>query len=116
MSFKLTTPETVTGDVSITRPGEANPGVIKVTFVYQTARQHDAWRANVLAASSEGKASMTALLSPVIRSIDGFTDADDKPVAYTEAALDTLLDICPASSGELFRGFTTVLTESRAKN
>ena len=37
MSFKLTTPDTITGDVAITRPGEDKPGVIKVTYVYQTA-------------------------------------------------------------------------------
>lgn len=115
MSFKLTTPETITGDVAITRPGEDKPGVIKVTFAYQTARQHDTWRDGVLAAISTG-ASMTSLLSPVIRSIDGLTDADDKPVPYTEAVLDTLLDICPAASSELFRGYTKLLTESRAKN
>lgn len=115
MSFKLTTPKHIAGDVAITRPGEDKPGVIKVLFVYQTARQHDAWRDGVLAAVHTG-ASMTSLLSPVILSVDGLTDADDLPVPYTEAVLDQLLDICPAAAGELFRGYTKVLTESRVKN
>lgn len=115
MSFKLTTPETITGDVAITRPGEDKPGVIKVTYVYQTSRQHDAWRDRVLDEAGTG-VSMTSLLSPVIRGIDGLTDADDVPVPYTEAVLDQLLDICPAASGELFRAYAKVLTESRAKN
>ena len=33
------------------------------------------------------------------------------PIALTE-----LIDICPAAAGELFRGYTKVLTESRVKN
>lgn len=115
MSFKLTTPDTITGDVAITRPGEDKPGVIKVTYAYQTARQHDAWRDGILAAAGTG-ASMTSLLSPVIRSMDGLADADGQPLVYTEVVLDNLLDICPAASGELFRAYTRLLTESRVKN
>lgn len=113
--IKITTPETVTGDVRITIPGQDKAGVVKITYKYQTARQHDAWRDDAIAKASSGH-EMTELLAPVIVGWDGLDDADDQPIVYSRAALDDLLDKFPASAGELFRGFTAVLTESRAKN
>lgn len=116
MALKIVTPETVTGDVAITIPGAEKTGVLKVTFVYQTAKQHDAWRDSVITAANAGTGSMTSLLAPVITGWDGMTDADNKTVPYSVEALDDLLDKFPAASTDIYRGFTKLLTESRVKN
>lgn len=110
MAIKLVTPKTVTGDVGITIPGQPETGVLKVTYQYQRASEHDAWRDRTIAKANAGE-TMDALLSPAIVSLDGVTDEAGKPIALTE-----LIDICPAAAGELFRGYTKVLTESRVKN
>lgn len=110
MSIKIVTPKTITGDVGITVPGQAETAVLKVTYQYQRASEHDAWRDTTIQRAADG-ATMDSLLSPVIVAIDGVTDEAGKPIALAE-----LLDICPAAAGELFRGYTKVLTESRVKN
>lgn len=110
MAIKIVTPKTVTGDVGITVPGQAETAVLKVTYQYQRASEHDKWRDQTIQQANAG-ATMDALLSPVIVSIDGVTDEAGKPIALAE-----LIDICPAAAGELYRGYTKVLTESRVKN
>lgn len=116
MAFKIVTPDTVTGDIAITIPGAEKTGIVKITFAYQTAKQHDAWRDSVITAANAGTGSMTSLLAPVVKSWDGVTDADDKAVPYTVDALDDLLDKFPAAATDIYRGFTKLLTESRVKN
>ena len=59
---------------------------------------------------------MTQILAPVVIGWDGLEDDAGAPVVYSVEALDDLLDRYPASAGELFRGYTRVLTESRVKN
>jgi hypothetical protein len=116
MTLKLVTPDAVVGDVSFTVPGSDQLGSLKITFTYQTARQHDAWRDQAIAEASSGKRTMTQILAPVVKAWDGLLDDQGKPVSFSTEALDDLIDRFPAAATELFRGYTRVLTESRVKN
>lgn len=116
MALKLITPLVVKDDVTITVPGAEQVGVLKVVYAYQTARQHDAWRDGVVSAAASGSQTMTELLAPVIKGWEGLEDDQGQPIPYSSEALDDLLDKFPAAAGELYRGYTHVLTRSRAKN
>jgi Phage tail assembly chaperone len=117
MAFRLVTPDTITGDIALTIPGADKTGIVKMTFAYQTAKQHDTWRDRVVTAAQSGTDTMTALLAPVITGWgDDVLGADDKPVPYSVEALDDLLDKFPAAGSEIYRGYTKLLTESRVKN
>jgi len=113
--LKLITPATVKGDVRITVPGQVDPERIRVEYVYQRASEHDRWRDEVNRKLAAGT-PVPELLHPVIKGWDGVLDQDGKPIELTFAALQELTDLFPAAAGELYRGFTAVLTESRAGN
>ena len=116
MALKLITPAHVAGTVEITVPGSEQLGSLKIRYAYQAAKAHDAWRDAAIADASSGKRTMTQILAPVVVGWDGLEDDAGAPVVYSVEALDDLLDRYPASAGELFRGYTRVLTESRVKN
>lgn len=116
MTLRRITPVAVSGDVQITVPGSDKLGELKVTYAYMTARQHDAWRDKAIDDALSGRRTMTQILGEIITAWDGLEGEDGQPVAYSVAELDDLIDRFPASGGELFRGYTRVLTESRVKN
>lgn len=116
MGFKIKAPEFIARKVNLTIPGDPpTVGSVKVTYKWLSVSAYKVWIESSALAGGGFKGN-AEWLGEVILSIDGLTDEDDKPIEYSPAVLASLCDDFPAAGVELRDGFSSALSESKAKN
>lgn len=108
--FNIDPNPTFKATVKITRPGEATPGVLDVTYRHRSVQALSDWWL-----VSRDK-PIAAALGEVIETIDGLTDADGNAVAYSEAVLLKLVQQFHAAGRELLEAYFVEISGARAKN
>lgn len=105
MAFQLDPAPEFSADVQITRPGEAEPGVLRLTFRHKGRKAFKAWLEG-----AKDKDDAPWLLE-VVAGWDTAAHGDFTPERFAK-----LVDDYPASASEIWTAYGKALHESRAKN
>jgi hypothetical protein len=109
--FKIVASPTFTCPVRLSRPGDEVPSSLIVTFKHKGSRDLARW----LRAAKDTE-SDAEYLAEVIDGWSGVVGDDDKPVPFSRAALEQMLDEFPAAGAELVIAYRRQLADARAKN
>lgn len=108
--FKIEANPTFRVTVKITRPGEATPGVMDVTYRHKTVQALADWW------SVAKDKPVGIALAEIIQTIDGLTDAEGNAVAYNDAVLLKILQQFHTAGADLLQAYFAELAGAREKN
>lgn len=106
MAFKLIANPTFKSKVAISIPGQDKPGTIEIEFRHMSREKLKDYYAQLATAD---ESDTTQLMKIIV----GWIGVD---TAFSEEALDALLDQYPAAARELFAAYSAELLESKRKN
>ena len=113
--LKLNPNPTFADEVTITVPGQKEPGTINLTFKYRSRKEYGEF----LASLEEKKDEAGNVVVPgktVSEALPEFVIGWDLPEEFNAENVEIFLNNYPAAYGEIFTAYSRLLLGSRVKN
>lgn len=108
-AFRIAPPASVSEPAKITQPGQAEPGLVPVTWRYQSTDDLRAWVDGIVH-GKEIDSLLDVLLDWEVE------DADGQPLKCDRAGLKALCNAYPAADRDLCSAYVHALRDSRLGN